>query len=237
MIKRYLSVFLFTTMLAVVYGQQKTNSSNLVLEPLTIEMNTTVLSNSVNNGFNVLRESSFGIEGPHLNYPLSFAKENLSYQSRRGGSLTINDNGTPFDLFDDLVVYTPPKDFVGIDIVNYQIKTKSGVVKNGLITIDVKKNPASKKTQLQKNRKSSRLSFTIFPNPSNGTIKTTFNSSTMEVAKVYLIDLSGKIIYQSEVNLIQGKNNLDFNFNVSQGVMFLKIIGNSNYGIQKVIFE
>ncbi|MAD97382.1 MAG: hypothetical protein CMB99_08660 [Flavobacteriaceae bacterium] len=237
MIKRYLSSILFAALITVVYGQQKSTNSNIVMEPLAMEMNTMVLSNSINNGFNVLRESSFGIDGPHLNYPLSFTKEQLTCRSERGGSLAISDNGTPYQLFDDLVLYTPPQDFIGTDIVHYQLKTKSGVIKNGLIKVQVKEKPKTRNILVQQVLKSSSFSFNIFPNPAVERITILINQEMNAESEIALFDLTGKLLMSKNIRLQKGSNEVPISSKLQSGMYFLSVKNDIHKTIKQLVIS
>jgi choice-of-anchor A domain-containing protein len=80
--------------------------------------------------------------------------------------------------------------------------------------------------------------FMIYPNPSRGNVNCMLYSDTTATANATLYDISGKVIYNSEVKLTAGKNELDFNFNVPTGVMFFSIKSNLvNYGTSKIFFK
>ncbi|PQJ77892.1 tandem-95 repeat protein [Polaribacter porphyrae] len=80
--------------------------------------------------------------------------------------------------------------------------------------------------------------FFVYPNPSKGSVNCTVFSNTTTKAKATLFDITGKTIYKGEINLSQGKNKLNFNFNAKAGVMFLRINSTeTNYGTSKIIFK
>ena len=80
--------------------------------------------------------------------------------------------------------------------------------------------------------------FIAYPNPSVGNVKCVLFSDFTTTATVSLYDISGKTVYSSEVKLNEGKNELDFNFNVPKGVMFLSITnGKTNFGTSKISFK
>ena len=77
-----------------------------------------------------------------------------------------------------------------------------------------------------------------YPNPSDGNIKVTLFSEIDSKATVTLTDITGKTIYSAPTELNRGKNELDFNFKVKPGVMFLKISSKeNNYGVTKIMFR
>ena len=56
-------------------------------------------------------------------------------------------------------------------------------------------------------------------------------------AKITLSDIIGKTIYDSKFELKQGQNKLDFNFNVTPGVMFLRVTNNNQSVVRKIVFN
>jgi choice-of-anchor A domain-containing protein len=80
--------------------------------------------------------------------------------------------------------------------------------------------------------------FMIYPNPSRGNVNCLLYSDAETTAKAILYDVSGKAIYSADVQLKEGKNELDFNFNVPTGVMFFSIKSEKvNYGTSKIFFK
>src|SRR5690606_23512784 len=53
------------------------------------------------------------------------------------GTVTVNDNGTPGDITDDTVIYTPDTDFVGTDEFEYTVCDKNGNCDTATVTITV----------------------------------------------------------------------------------------------------
>ena len=80
--------------------------------------------------------------------------------------------------------------------------------------------------------------FMVYPNPSRGDVNCMLYSDTNTTATVTLYDVSGKSIYSSQVKLTEGRNELDFNFNVPTGVMFFSIKSDKvDYGTSKIFFK
>jgi hypothetical protein len=64
-----------------------------------------------------------------------------------------------------------------------------------------------------------------------------FSDKAVE-ATVTLHDITGKIVYKSQISLQEGKNEIDLNFNVSPGIMLLNIATNEHdFGTTKIIFR
>lgn len=59
----------------------------------------------------------------------------LSFTSPANGTLTRNENNTPADLTDDVLVYTPTADFNGTDSFTYTINDTAGIGVNSTATV------------------------------------------------------------------------------------------------------
>ncbi|KOY52904.1 choice-of-anchor A family protein [Polaribacter dokdonensis] len=80
--------------------------------------------------------------------------------------------------------------------------------------------------------------FMAYPNPSKGNVNVLLFSEYDTEATVTLTDINGKTIYRGTTNLTVGKNELDYNFNVKPGVLFLKVTSQeSDYGTSKILFR
>jgi hypothetical protein len=55
----------------------------------------------------------------------------------QGGTLSINNNGTPLDFTDDFITYTPPAGFTGTDSFDYIITDEENLTDRATVTIDV----------------------------------------------------------------------------------------------------
>jgi hypothetical protein len=80
--------------------------------------------------------------------------------------------------------------------------------------------------------------FLVYPNPSLGNVKCVLFSDVASTATVSLYDITGKVVHSSNVKLNEGKNELDFNFNVPKGVMLLDIKNEkTSFGKSKIVFK
>ena len=80
--------------------------------------------------------------------------------------------------------------------------------------------------------------FMVYPNPSQGNVNCMLYSDKSATANVTLYDVSGKVVYSSQVKLTEGRNELDFNFNVPTGMFLFNIQSdNVNYGTSKIFFK
>ncbi|MEX1152036.1 MAG: cadherin-like domain-containing protein, partial [Nitrosopumilaceae archaeon] len=57
--------------------------------------------------------------------------------STNGGTVTIDDNGTPLDDTDDPLIYTPPTNFNGVDTFTYIISDDNGGFDTATVTVTV----------------------------------------------------------------------------------------------------
>jgi choice-of-anchor A domain-containing protein len=80
--------------------------------------------------------------------------------------------------------------------------------------------------------------FMAYPNPSQGNVNVLLFSKVDAQATISLYDLTGKEIYSGPTQLTLGKNELELNFKVKPGIMFLKVRSPEiNYGASKIIFR
>lgn len=82
--------------------------------------------------------------------------------------------------------------------------------------------------------------FIAYPNPSRGgNVNCLLYSDVATTADVTLHDISGKLVYSASVELTEGRNDLNFNFNTQYtGLMLLNInSAKTNFGTSKVVFE
>ncbi len=78
----------------------------------------------------------------------------------------------------------------------------------------------------------------MYPNPSNGYVKSTVFSTVDTKATLFIFDVTGKIIYNLPLQINKGANVFDFNLKVKPGVLFIKITSPEvNFGTSKIIFK
>ncbi len=89
--------------------------------------------------------------------------------------------------------------------------------------------------------KTLKESLLVYPNPSKGNVRCVLHSNQSGPADVELKDLSGRLVFSQKVNLVQGRNELDFNFDekIKRNKILLMNIKdkNCNFGTVKLIFE
>ena len=79
---------------------------------------------------------TFGGDGPNTG-----AISLPSGTTANGGTVTVDDNGTPNDPTDDTVIYTPALDFNGTDTFDYTITDADGDTSTATVTITVDADP------------------------------------------------------------------------------------------------
>ncbi len=77
------------------------------------------------------------------------------------------------------------------------------------------------------------LNFQIYPNPSNGLFAIQLQQSYFSDTKISITDITGKIIYQKQVN----EQNQSIELNVASGVYFVTIKDNISSATQKIIIH
>ena len=89
-------------------------------------------------------------------------------------------------------------------------------------------------TSIVENLLSSKSSVAVFPNPSQDVVQV---KATKNIKQVQLLDLSGKLVYQSEDNLNQSEWSINLE-NYPAGTYFISIIGDNGASeVQKLMLE
>ena len=141
-------------------------------------------------------------------------------------------------MTDDVILYTPPTFYNGSDTFTYTITDGTGDASTAtvVITITATKSVAvdvdEQKDTVLKNE------FLVYPNPSNGYVKSTVFSTINTKATLFIFDVTGKVLYNLPLQINKGTNEFDFNLNVKPGVLFMKIMSSEvNFGTSKIIFK
>jgi len=82
--------------------------------------------------------------------------------------------------------------------------------------------------------------FTIYPNPNNGSFKTEFELNEKENVSIQLIDLLGKVYYESNYkNLNSGFHQLDINLpaDLTTGIYFVRMSNSKGSKTTKLVIE
>ena len=86
-----------------------------------------------------------------------------------------------------------------------------------------------------KNNKANDLYSTVSPNPSTGAFNVSLNGSDIKGARITVIDLVGKKIYETNAESIDGKVSKDIQLNAANGVYFIKMESGGKTLTQKLI--
>ncbi len=190
----------------------------------------TVAQDSADNVISILLDTgagadSFGTDGPNATHPISL-------------SGTYTDLGGKLELDGNTVKYTPEAGFSGVDGFNYTITDASGDADTATVTITVVATPAVLTSTTTTTANVLDNEFLVYPNPSNGYVKSTVFSTVDTKATLFIFDVTGKIIYNLPLQINKGANVFDFNLKVKPGVLFIKITSPEvNFGTSKIIFK
>jgi hypothetical protein len=114
----------------VIYGSTNFGTASN-FAPIAIDDNATAKTNS-SVTIDVL-ENDFDSDFADLQLPLT----SFDTTSEAGGTIERDDNGTPEDLTDDRLIYTPTLDFIGEDNFTYTVKDSGGLTDTATVTITV----------------------------------------------------------------------------------------------------
>ena len=217
-------------------------SSLSVSVPTAVDDAINYYGNTVDNLIDVLDNDSPGLDG-YIDGGLTMTNGTLTSASTNGGAIRIDNKGTA-DTTDDVFLYSPQTGFVGVDTFQYTITDASGDASTATVTVNVLLPiPGVNDTQGKQTHQFGNItltddSFLAYPSPSNGNVSTMLYSTIKTDASIVLFDTSGKVVVRRPIEIEKGKNDLNFNFNVSAGVLFLKIISSEkDFGVQKIVFK
>ena len=189
-----------------------------------------VIQNSVDNMINILEDNgsgkdTFGSDGPNATHSISIIG-------------TYTDLGGKLDLVGTSVKYSPIAGFIGVDTFVYIITDSNGDADRAMVTVTVTSASPKAETTNDVQDVIAKNEFLVYPNPSNGYVKTTVYSTINTTATISLFDVTGKVIYSSVKQITTGKNEVDFNVNVKAGVLFLRVVSREvNFGTSKIVFK
>ena len=121
-------------------GDTATRTVNITVRPIVpvpLDDSETVDKNSIKNIIAVLGNDDFGGNEAHAQWPLTFTNGSKISASVEGGAISIGNNGTSGDLTDDVILYSPPANFVGVDTFMYTITDSDGDATSATVTITV----------------------------------------------------------------------------------------------------
>ncbi len=134
----------------------------------------------------------------------------------------------------NVIDYTPAVGFIGIDSVTYKIAYQASpdLSATAIIYITVV-NPDG----ISENE--SLSSLVVYPNPvTNGIFHVSCSMKIADQSTIQLLDLTGKQVFEQQVNLNSGENLFDFNTgNLNQGTYFLRLTTTKGVWNHKVIIK
>jgi phosphatidylserine/phosphatidylglycerophosphate/cardiolipin synthase-like enzyme len=134
----------------------------------------------------------------------------------------------------NVINYTPATGFIGIDSVTYKIAylASPDLSATAIIYITVV-NPdgIGENTSLS--------SLMVYPNPvTNGSFHVSCSMKVADQATIQILDLTGKQVFEHQVNLNSGENGFDYNMgNLNRGTYFLRLTTSKGAYNQKVILK
>lgn len=109
---------------------------------------------------------------------------------------------------------------VGVSHVKYTVYNSANVADS--VQIMIKYNVAAPVGIKEANK--SLSSFEIFPNPAKETASILVNSAKSFDSQLIVYNSIGKVVYQKQVSIVEGKNKIDFNVEgLASGVYFTSI--------------
>ena len=208
-------------------------------KPTAVNDAVSVEYGSQENIINVTANDDFGADGQNLTHPLTLTNGKSVTASTNGGLIIVDDNDTPNDLTDDVIIYTPPKGFNGVDTFEYTITDLSGDASTAIVTVTINANKSdSNNIDTGNDNAFFENKYAVYPNPSNGYLKSSLYSSINTKATVILFDVSGKIVYKNSIHIEKGNNEFELNLNLKPGFVFMKVISSTvNFGTTKILFR
>lgn len=82
-----------------------------------------------------------------------------------------------------------------------------------------------------------QMQFLLFPNPSEGNFNINIYGHKSEVAKVRMLDLTGRIVSEMEFAIAEGNNTFAVSQNASAGIYLVEVITSAGKGTQRVIIK
>ena len=196
--------------------------------PTAVDDNVSVVRFSSSNSIDVLSNDDFGSDGPSLTHPITLSNGRSTGVSSGGRFISVNSNNT--------ISYSPGS--LISDSFEYTITDENGDATTGTVFITTTASRETPNSVTIGNTEVFVDNFLSYPNPSEGNLSTTLLSSVTTKATMILFDATGKVVSSSTLDLEEGVNQFDFNFNVKAGMLFMKIISaEKDFGTSKVVFK
>ncbi|KOY52221.1 hypothetical protein I602_1781 [Polaribacter dokdonensis DSW-5] len=196
--------------------------------PTAVDDNVSVVRFSSSNSIDVLSNDDFGSDGPSLTHPITLSNGRSTGVSSGGRFISVNSNNT--------ISYSPGS--LISDSFEYTITDENGDATTGTVFITTTASRETPNSVTIGNTEVFVDNFLSYPNPSEGNLSTTLLSSVTTKAPMIGFDATGKVVSSSTLDLEEGVNQFDFNFNVKAGMLFMRIISaEKDFGTSKVVFK
>jgi len=145
-------------------------------------------------------------------------------------------NGNAYIPFSNpnVIAYLPNTDFKGVDSVTYKIAYQASpdLFSIAKIYLNIKGGIGIDETI-------GNYRLLVFPNPvQNGNLTVSCFLPSADKGTLQLLDVTGKLMFSRNINLISGENVLNYNFPASyKGTYFLRLTSTTAVWNQKVLFE
>ncbi len=116
------------TVTVIVDGETPTATADSSVTQPNVPLTLMVLNNDTDPNQAPLTVSLLATPTPQ-------ARQVDTAQTAQGGTATLNDSGTPNNAADDVIIYTPPSGFTGVDTFTYQITDTAGNHDTAIVTV------------------------------------------------------------------------------------------------------
>lgn len=168
------------------------------------------------------------VGGTQQSFPLSF---NFTFDIQGTALAIVPDGPTEITLGDSVTL-----DASGSTFSNYQWSTGETtasitVSTAGIYTVTVTDDEGCQQTdEVEVTILSSvadlnalEASLNIFPNPNNGSFNLTYSLKEAQEVNLFVVDVTGKVVYTESVLATAGENNSQLNLNLAGGVYFVRL--------------
>ncbi len=171
-----------------------TDASDPDAHPTPADDNFNVARNSSNNSLDVLANDT-DPNGEDLTISL------LSGTTTQGGTVSVNDNGTPVDPTDDFIDYTPVIGFSGVDNFTYYVTNQSSFCSSANVVITVNTPPTGDNNTVSTPEDATYVfavaDFTVNYNDANGDAFAEIRVTSLE--SVGSLELSGTPVVLNQI--------------------------------------
>ena len=140
-------------------------------------------------------------------------------------SLTLTGGQSASDIagtFNTLVTDLDEGPVAGLSIIKYSFINVDNM--SDSVQVSIRYNAAPSTVGIKESSKNLNASFGIFPNPAKETTSLLVNAVKATESSVQLFNSLGEVVYQKNVNLVEGKNKIEVSLeNLASGVYFANL--------------